>query len=777
MVGTNYGYYKKELFRFFYLNVSIALIYTLICLIFKIGNEMPACIHMFVLGMLILRDYKHSINYERGIKVLGVAVIFNSLIFFINYLLKIFDLLDYSMILLSLVFLPHIYICYIFVSMIWHFRTWYLKYLVIDLVYIVIVILSFVFSFFYDFVNKLQNSRAIVFSNFIFVMFIVNTVIIYMMFIYKVKYIDKFNMSVRFVIIFPTYLFLVMVYVIVAGLNNYLFTSMILLLLVVGLAIINGEFDLSKKISPLEFTNDIYIFYKIASVKKVYIIQLLMVLIISIISLSYFRLISIRLAVFLVVFTVVYQLISKQISTQVVSGMISAEEEKQKASIERILNTRNKELIENNETLDFYSTHDRLTKKPTRELFLIDIKKMYNNSQVFSIVLVSVDNLRLIRSLYGIGFSNKIIDMFLEKLNAMTLDGDKIYRISSDEFAVVTNNTGDEYYENFYGRLKVLSDFEFKNRGLKVNVVIKFGALECPRDISRIDNIFKDIDMQSFLYNPASTFKKQHQVHLDEIEKVNEKKRIASLLKEVDFDEEFQVYYQPQFDIVTKALIGAEALLRWKKGDKFISPGLFIPIAEETGDIGRISVWVCHTVVRSLLQWKDTIGDEEFKIGVNISPVILNNDNFIDDFFRYTEKLKYTDFQLLDFELTEQSDLQRNSDIILRLNRISSKNIDLSIDDFGTGYSSIQNLSLLNINRVKIPKELVDNIENDGFERALVASIINMCKASDITTIAEGVETVEQVEVLRMLQCDQVQGYVWGKPMPKRDFENKFYLL
>lgn len=230
--------------------------------------------------------------------------------------------------------------------------------------------------------------------------------------------------------------------------------------------------------------------------------------------------------------------------------------------------------------------------------------------------------------------------------------------------------------------------------------------------------------------------------------------------------------YQPQFDIHTKELVGVEALLRWNHKGRFISPGIFIQIAESIGYIRHISEWVCKKVIHDYMKWKDLL-PAGFMVGINISPLNLNSDDFSDFFLNIVKESDY-EYSFFDCEITEYVELSNAPDLLLRLRRLSDSGVHLSVDDFGTGYSSISYICLYNINRLKISKELVDNMVENEDSKAIVKAIIDMSKSLGVKTIAEGVEYESQLKELKKLGCDQIQGYIWSKPLPLKELEDNY---
>lgn len=251
------------------------------------------------------------------------------------------------------------------------------------------------------------------------------------------------------------------------------------------------------------------------------------------------------------------------------------------------------------------------------------------------------------------------------------------------------------------------------------------------------------------------------------------KNKIEILLKTIDYDTEFSLNYQPQISIDGKTLLGVEALLRWHSPELgFVPPSEFIQIAEETGSIIKIGKWVIDTAFNQIKKWH-CMGYHSLQIGINLSPLQFDS---VDFFPFIIEKIDtyQIDPSWIDFEITES--IAMNSGTITEeiFTALAGLGVKISIDDFGTGYSSLSYLKRFDIDRLKIAKELIDHIVDDYEERLIIKSIILMAKGLGLSTIAEGVETIEQLDILRELECNAIQGYYFSKPLTKEVFESTY---
>ena len=239
-------------------------------------------------------------------------------------------------------------------------------------------------------------------------------------------------------------------------------------------------------------------------------------------------------------------------------------------------------------------------------------------------------------------------------------------------------------------------------------------------------------------------------------------------------NEQLELYYQPQFDLNTGKIIGAEALLRWfkkdnsKEGGTFISPGIFIPIAEQSGLIVPIGEWVMKKACEQASQWKKETG-QDIRVAINVSGAQFQQSDLV----AYTQKvLTETKVppELVELEVTESAFMDDIEHTIQTLRELHALGIELAIDDFGTGYSSLSYLRQFPIDRLKIDQSFIRNALNDNNDASITRTIITLGRSLNLKVIAEGVETREHQDFLIAEGCDEVQGFRYSKPIPYKDF-------
>ena len=250
-------------------------------------------------------------------------------------------------------------------------------------------------------------------------------------------------------------------------------------------------------------------------------------------------------------------------------------------------------------------------------------------------------------------------------------------------------------------------------------------------------------------------------------EKFLNKMNIENKLSKALADNSFQLYFQPQFDVQTNNLRGFEALLRWHDDSiGWISPEQFIPLAEESKIVIPLGNWVLDTALATLHKWEKLYNFTGI-MSVNISPVQLKQNDFLD---LLTQKIRDSNInpQNLEIEITEGVLIDNMQETVKKLNIIRQMGIGISLDDFGTGYSSLRYLQILPLSTLKIDKSFIANIDSkDGVEANITDSIISMVTKMGLDTIAEGVETSDQLNMLKKINCHNIQGFLKGKPMPE----------
>jgi EAL domain-containing protein (putative c-di-GMP-specific phosphodiesterase class I) len=312
--------------------------------------------------------------------------------------------------------------------------------------------------------------------------------------------------------------------------------------------------------------------------------------------------------------------------------------------------------------------------------------------------------------------------------------------------------------------------------GNVLDITVSIGVALLSPEVNETNALMKSADIAMYQAKARGYNRYQFFDQLLSQDVINSNK-VEMLLKQADIEKDFELYYQPQFSLPGKKLLGAEALLRWKHAQYgYIPPNVFIPVAEKIDFIAKIGKWVLMQAIRQAMAWNHH-QSIPIKVGINISPRQLNEDAFI-DVLKTLIMNSDVDTAWLDAEITESTMIEETNKVYAVFDALKSLGISISIDDFGSGYSALSYLNKYPFDRIKIDKSLIDNISSYNISGVhIVKSIITMAKSIGIKTIADGVETEDQLDVLMELGCDQVQGYLLGRPVPAQEFENKFMNL
>lgn len=427
--------------------------------------------------------------------------------------------------------------------------------------------------------------------------------------------------------------------------------------------------------------------------------------------------------------------------------------------------------------LTFLTNQDTLTTLFNRRYFMTSLDETLANkrtNETVALLLIDMDRFKTINDTFGHDVGDKVLIDISVRMNAWNNYGATIARLGGDEFAVMlASQYTQKDIEDICEELISLYNEPLNVGEYKLSVTISVGVAIVTAESCDGKTLMQNADIA--MYRAKAQGYNRYQV-FDVFMSQDFKKalELEALLRQTDVDQDFELYYQPQYALPGRELIGAEALIRWHHAEHgFIPPNVFIPIAEQIDYIGKIGEWVVREAARQAEIWNKQF-DLPLKVGFNVSPKQLKNDRLI-KLIKSLIKEGYADPAHLDAEITEN--VMMNSEAVFgkAFAAFHELGITVSIDDFGSGYSALGNLNKFQFDRIKIDKSLIDNIStrsSGGVD--IVRAVINMAHASGIMTIAEGVESAEQLDILSKLGCDQVQGYLLGRPVPSEVFEERY---
>ena len=385
----------------------------------------------------------------------------------------------------------------------------------------------------------------------------------------------------------------------------------------------------------------------------------------------------------------------------------------------------------------------------------------------FAILFLDMDRFKIINDSLGHPFGDRVLQLVAERLQTCLRQTDMLCRLGGDEFVIYLHGGDASVAESVARRIldDMLKPFMLDSMGFSIQCSI--GIALYPQDGATLDDLIKQSD--TAMYRVKERGRGSYGFYQPQMN--------ANLLARMQMEhamrqalglQRMAVHYQPQVNMATGRITGAEALLRWTDAEfGAVSPAVFIPLAEESGYIVTLGAWVMEQAVREAALWMH--GGTPIMISVNVSALEFRQPDFVDRITRLlaVHQLPPT---LLELELTETILLQDAQEMEQRLRVLADLGIGLAIDDFGTGYSSLAYLKKLPIHKLKIDQSFVRSLPDDDGDRAIVSAIISMGRAMHIEVVAEGVETETQQAVLQQMQCEHYQGFLCAPGLPADQF-------
>ncbi|MBB1342367.1 MULTISPECIES: bifunctional diguanylate cyclase/phosphodiesterase [unclassified Pseudoalteromonas] len=413
------------------------------------------------------------------------------------------------------------------------------------------------------------------------------------------------------------------------------------------------------------------------------------------------------------------------------------------------------------------SNRDRTTGLPNRNLFFTDLKKLAKQDSHHALLVFDLDNFKKINDSLGHQLGDSLLAKLAMRLSKLTREKDVFYRLGGDEFALVMSGTNDIHtITRMAKQFLAAIATPFKMAGHELVITSSVGIVLFPEDGNTPELLLKNAD--TAMYHA----KKKGNSYLFFNDTMNrqavKRLQIENLMRFGLKEDHFEVYYQPKMNIRTGKFTGMEALVRFitpKKG--IISPGVFIPIAEETGQIIEIGEVVLHKACRDVKAWLDA-GLFNGRVAVNLSAKQFSLPDLttrIDVILQNHALPSY----FLELEITEGTVMDDPQDAIAIMRSLSARGIHLAMDDFGTGYSSLAYLKQFPLNTLKVDKAFIDDMQTER-GRNMVDSIVTIAHNLDLHVVAEGVEQAEQIAILKELNCETMQGYYYSKPLSRAEF-------
>ncbi|NRR20257.1 bifunctional diguanylate cyclase/phosphodiesterase [Brevibacillus sp. MS2.2] len=440
-----------------------------------------------------------------------------------------------------------------------------------------------------------------------------------------------------------------------------------------------------------------------------------------------------------------------------------------------------KDITEENrvkEKIRYLAYHDELTDLPNRRKFNQvlhqSIEKSSQDSSSFAVMVIDIDRFKMINDSLGHSYG----DIFLQGVSDRIVKSAEGYhatiaRMGGDEFTILCE-TGADRREAASLADKIIEALKqpFSLKDSEFYISASIGTAIFPDHGTDAVVLLKKAD--TAMYEVKKQGKNGHLFYTPEFDvQLLENIEIESDLRKAIERNELVVYYQPQFHAESNRMIGVEALVRWNHPTKgMLSPGVFIPIAEETGLIYEIGTWVLREACRQMKQWHDG-GGPLIPVSVNLSSHQFHQGNLVQYIKNILEETKLSP-HFLELEITESMmmDPAVSISILHELNKIGTR---ISLDDFGTGYSSLSYLKKFPIHKLKIDRSFITDLSRNDNDKAIVATIISMAKHLKLDVIAEGIETKDQLDILTENHCKEIQGYYYSRPLSANEVEQAFF--
>ena len=430
---------------------------------------------------------------------------------------------------------------------------------------------------------------------------------------------------------------------------------------------------------------------------------------------------------------------------------------------------RDATLKQRQEHLQELANFDNLTHLPNRALFCDRLRQAIlqtgRTQEQIATIFIDLDHFKDVNDTLGHRLGDLLLKAAAERLSAAVRTSDTVARLGGDEFTVMLPNV-----KNSHGPVvvssKILKNLSepFQIEDHEIHISGSIGIALYPTNGMTVEELLKNAD--TAMYEAKKNGKNTFQFYAEEMSSKTQS-RIAMLgdLHHVLDRGELVLYYQPKIAIPNYRLIGMEALLRWQHPHLgMVPPDGFIPLAEETGLIVPIGEWVLREACRQIKDWQAK-GHPPLPIAINVSPVQFRRLQFAETMREILQETGVPP-SLIEIELTESAIMQDVETTVTILSDIKAMGIKVSVDDFGTGYSSLSQLKRFPIDTLKIDKSFVLNISRNKEDEAIVTAIVSMARSLGMNIVAEGVETTDQMQILAVKGCRQMQGYLFSKPLP-----------
>jgi diguanylate cyclase (GGDEF)-like protein len=417
---------------------------------------------------------------------------------------------------------------------------------------------------------------------------------------------------------------------------------------------------------------------------------------------------------------------------------------------------------------------DALTGLPNRTLFAARFAQALEicerNQQPLAVLFMDLDHFKHVNDQLGHQVGDSLLVAVAQRLRDLLRDEDSVARQGGDEFILALPFASADSAAQVAERVQAELAQPMEVHGHSLQIGASIGIAMFPEDGRDQDTLFRHAD--SAMYRVKQEGRGHHAFFTAELQaRLTRAQLLGSALRQALANDELELHYQPQLDMREGRLVGAEALLRWRHpvlGN--IAPTEFIPVAESTGQIVEIGAWVLRTAITQMSRWLAAGYPAEMRMAVNLSMAQFRVPGLF-ELVCATLRESGLPASNLELELTESLTTPDSASVGREMQRLAERGVHLAIDDFGTGYSSLGYLKHLPVHRLKIDRSFVRDLHNDASDQRIVQAILGIAEGLGLETMAEGIETHEQLALLLRLGCQEVQGYLFSRPLPADQFE------
>ncbi|MBH0228935.1 GGDEF and EAL domain-containing protein [Halobacillus yeomjeoni] len=427
--------------------------------------------------------------------------------------------------------------------------------------------------------------------------------------------------------------------------------------------------------------------------------------------------------------------------------------------------------IETEQKMEFMAYYDELTNLPNHHYFKSILNHTLEQEQNLAVHFINLDYFKQVNDTLGYQFGDRLLQSCAERLKKLLDTNVFIAHMGGDEFLILQRGvTSKKEAEEMAASLVEAFRVPITIEEHEIYTSISIGISMYPQNGKTAEELIKQAD--SAMYHVKGNNRDHYKCYEPSISKRLETQlSVETALRKAVKENQLEIHYQPQKCIVSEEVVGLEALVRWNHPEQgMISPGLFIPVAEKTGLICEIGEWVMREACMQNKKWQE-LGFKPVVVGVNLSATQFHQKDLVSKVKKILDE-SGLEPKYLELEITESMAVSNEEYIIRTLKELREEGVLVSIDDFGTGYSSLKYLSRFPVSKLKIDRIFID--ENRKQNKAIVKSIIHMSHSLDMKVIAEGVETNEQLDFLRQERCDEIQGFLYSKPLPPVELEEIF---